>query len=77
MTVVLAAPQAEVVSAHLNVREGPGPTFPIIGTLSKGKIIEIVSRDEDTGWLEISYPEDSDMTGWITDKEPYVHILDS
>ena len=77
MTGVLAALQAEVVSEHLNVREGPGLTSPIIGALNKGQIIEIVSRDENTGWLEISYPEGSDMTGWITDKEPYVHILDS
>jgi multidrug efflux pump subunit AcrA (membrane-fusion protein) len=77
MTGVLAAPQAEVVSEHLNVREGPGLTFPIIGALNKGQIIEIVSRDENTGWLEISYPEGSDISGWITDKEPYVHILDS
>lgn len=51
----------ETASSSLNVREQPGTTARILGTLSKGDRV-IVIRDAGDGWYEIRTVE---LSGYV------------
>jgi multidrug resistance efflux pump len=78
--VVEAGPtvQAEVISAGLNVRTGPGTDHPVMATLLKGDTVRIVETDPETGWLKIELPAGTagqeNQTGWISGHPAYVTI---
>lgn len=50
----------EVSEASINVRSGPGLTYPVITSMKKGDSIEEISRSGD--WIEISV---GGKSGWI------------
>jgi len=52
--------KVKVTTSSLNVREGPGTTYKIIGTLSKGKQAEVYQSKND--WIEIYFGNNG---GWI------------
>jgi beta-lactamase class A len=49
----------------LNVRYGPGIHYPRIGTISKGTTYQVLHRDPELAWLEITYPEFAGGRGWV------------
>lgn len=51
---------AVVNTASLNVRSGPGLTYPVIGSMKRGESVDILSTSND--WLEIRLGA---STGWI------------
>ncbi|GAA0334330.1 SH3 domain-containing protein [Bacillus carboniphilus] len=46
---------------NLNVREGPGLTYGIIGSVQKGESYKVMERKED--WIKISLPKN--RSGWV------------
>jgi SH3 domain-containing protein len=48
----------------VNVREGPGRTFPPIASLSPGTIVQITGRNGDGTWLKVKL--DDGTEGWVS-----------
>ncbi len=72
---VPAAPQAEVVSAGLNIRQGPGINYAVIGTAAAGDRFEVVGQNSEGTWLQIITAGGSQ--GWISGKADYTRLLSS
>ncbi|GAB4418332.1 MAG: hypothetical protein Kow00106_14300 [Anaerolineae bacterium] len=57
-----AGPVARINVNDLNVRAGPGTTYPVLGTLAFGTEVPVTGRIADGTWVAISF---NGMTGWI------------
>lgn len=55
-------PVARVNTAELNVRQGPAPTYPVVGMLFLNDPVEIVGRNADGDWWAIAY---RGGTAWV------------
>jgi hypothetical protein len=55
---------AKTIAAS-TVREGPGTDFAQIAPLPTGQDVEIAGRNGDSSWFQISYPQGSQLKGWI------------
>ena len=53
-----------VLQGQLPVRRAPEVAGPVIGRVTYGQRVTILS--EQAGWLEIVYPLESDGTGWVS-----------
>lgn len=53
---------AKVTGTHVNVRTGPGTTFPVITQVNNGDVVTI--KDSAFGWNRVVLP-DGTTTGWI------------
>lgn len=52
--------QPPIVTAgdsNINVRSGPGTDYDVVGTLSAGQSLEIVGRNSDSSWWQVSAPD--------------------
>lgn len=58
-----AAIQAEVRPDGLNMREGPSPLHPIVGTYKKGDVLTIVARARGNQWVKVQ--SNGGKTGWM------------
>lgn len=47
------------------MRNGPGATYAIIGTIPSGAVVSIVGRNADEAWLQVTYPAGSQLRGWV------------
>jgi uncharacterized protein YgiM (DUF1202 family) len=59
----------------LNVREGPGTSFPSVGTLKRGEkfyVLGEVINDTHNKWLLISQPNNS--FGWVAGDQSHVTV---
>jgi len=63
-TPTLALPRAVIAANALNVREGPGIVYPIIGVVRRGETFVIVGRNG--GWWLISFPSAAGDQGWVS-----------
>jgi fermentation-respiration switch protein FrsA (DUF1100 family) len=63
-------PGAEVQADGLDVRTGPGVAYPSIGQLEAGTEVEIVGRNEEGTWWQVSSPAREEGLGWV----PAEHI---
>lgn len=65
-----AGPQAESQTTNLNVRSGPGQTFPVIQTINPGTRYPIVQRSGQ--WLQIQLPSQKKgwVAGWLVTEHP-------
>jgi uncharacterized protein YgiM (DUF1202 family) len=59
-----------VITAFLNVREGPAPTYRSIGLIKAGEIVAILGRNEDRTWWAIQAP--NGLRGWILNNPAYI-----
>ena len=57
------------VSATTNtttaVRAAPGERTAVRGTLPRGTDVQIDGRTEDSGWMRIIFPRNSELHGWV------------
>jgi hypothetical protein len=53
------------VNLAINVRGGPGTTFPILGGMNMGDQAVPVGRDNSASWFAIPYSAGSDGIGWV------------
>ncbi|MDH5506356.1 MAG: SH3 domain-containing protein [Anaerolineae bacterium] len=56
-------PMAEVTSANVYVREGPGTVYYSVTTLSQGAQVQVIGRNLDGTWFLIQLEDDEQ--GWI------------
>ena len=59
------------INNTVSLRNGPGVTYAILGTISGGTVVSVVGRSEDAGWLQIVPP--SGITGWVL--AAFVNVL--
>lgn len=50
----------------LNVRLGPGTTYPVIGRLPEGATARITGRDPFSAWWQIEYSSSQGDRGWVS-----------
>ena len=54
-----------VTTTDLNVREGPGQSYPVLGLLPVNTQVEVSGQNADGSWWEIVYPPDTPERAWI------------
>lgn len=62
---VTAADIRAVTGNRVNMRGGPGTNFDVVGKLTRGQEVEILS-DPGTGWVKLR-PMDGGSVGWMAD----------
>ena len=67
--------QAEVVADELNEREGPGVDYAVVGTVTKGAVLEVTGVTADGSWLRVTTAGGG--SGWVSGKEAYTRIVGS
>ena len=65
-------PRLVVVVLALNVRSGPGVSYPATGYLNQGDEVVVVGRHTDSGWWQVRLADDD--TGWVSGGSAYVRI---
>jgi uncharacterized protein YraI len=55
---------AVVTSSFLNVRGGPGANFPIVARLSNGAALNLVGRNAESSWAQVTIP--GGAQGWVS-----------
>ncbi len=68
-------PQAEVIVAALNVRQGPGVDYPIVAVAYAGDVFDVVGVNALGDWLKVAAGDDN--LGWISGQNPYTRLLGS
>ncbi|MDP3766830.1 MAG: SH3 domain-containing protein, partial [Dehalococcoidia bacterium] len=53
------------VTRTATMRNGPGFEYAILGTIPNGASVSIVGRNEDASWLQVVYPPNSTLRGWV------------
>ncbi len=66
-------PQAEVIVAALNVRQGPGLDYPPIGAASAGDRFKVIGLDPSGYWLQVVTTAGD--PGWISAQPAYTRLL--
>jgi len=69
------APQAEVIVASLNIRQGPGMGYPVMGVARAGDLFDVVGVNNSGNWLQVVVGDDE--VGWISGQTPYTRLLSS
>ena len=54
----------EITGTRVNMRDGPGTTYPVLARLTIGQKVEVLG-DSGTGWLRLRI-QDGHQTGWIS-----------
>ncbi len=68
-------PICTVLADRLNLRSGPGAeTYPIIGKLVPGTLVNISGRLVDNSWVQIEVRETGD-TGWVYNTPEFIACL--
>jgi uncharacterized protein YraI len=49
-------------------RNGPGPTYVVLGTIPRGAVLAVIGRNKDQSWLQVRYPPNSNLKGWVDAK---------
>ena len=65
---------AEVRVPALNVRQGPGMSFPSVGVLKEGESVNVLGVHPESGWLEIEYAGAPRGAGWVTGNSDFVTV---
>lgn len=71
-TPVVVKPQVQVLAAKISLRSGPSSAYPGVGFLDKGKIVDIVAKNEDATWLQVQI--DEDKTAWLFNDAKNVQV---
>lgn len=58
--------QASVAVVRLNVRGGPGTTFPVIGVVVNGQTVQVLERNEAGDWWKICCLPGTTSEGWVS-----------
>lgn len=58
----VGSPNVTANENDVNIRSGPGTDFDVIGTLPTGESLEIIGRNADSSWWQVSTPNG---IGWI------------
>jgi TolB protein len=61
-----ALPQAVVREGPLNVRTGPGTSYPGLGQLEAGTTVAITGQNEEGTWWQIDYESGAEGAAWVS-----------
>ncbi len=64
-----SAPGAAVnglVTQKVNVRNGPGTTYELLGVLNPNDVVFITGRDPGSQWIQVEFAGAPDGKGWVT-----------
>ena len=53
-------------TVHLNIRSGPGTTYPVLGRLASGQTADVTGVSVDGNWWQIKFAGISNGRGWIS-----------
>ncbi|UCC88857.1 MAG: PD40 domain-containing protein [Anaerolineales bacterium] len=65
-------PQLWVEVEALNVREGPGVSYPVIGLLLQGDQVAVIGHHAASGWWQVQLPDG--RAGWVSGGAAYVRV---
>lgn len=54
-----------VVVPRLNVRQGPGTNFPVVGTVANGETVTVLSRNPVGDWWRVCCASGTSQDGWV------------
>ncbi|MCP4361598.1 MAG: SH3 domain-containing protein [Chloroflexi bacterium] len=57
---------ASITAAHLNVRNGPGVSYPRVGSVDYGNVVSLLGRNLDSSWVIIASA--GAQQGWVNSK---------
>jgi uncharacterized protein YraI len=69
------SPRLTVIIEALNVRSGPGVTYPAFDYLLEGDQVTVLGHDTPSGWWQVQL-EDG-RTGWVSGGAAYVRVSDA
>ncbi|MEZ4675435.1 MAG: SH3 domain-containing protein [Caldilineaceae bacterium] len=56
---------ATVTVVRLNVRQGPGTTYDVLGVVASGQTLRVLARNEAGDWWQICCLPGSNRSGWV------------
>jgi uncharacterized protein YraI len=59
----------------LNVRQGPGTQYDLLGLLPSGASAEIIGRSEDGQWWQIRFDPAGDGVGWVSSDPAFANAI--
>jgi len=68
-----ASPLVEVIVIGLNVRQGPGLAYPVIGTAAAGDEFPVIGLDPNGDWLQVV--TESGEPGWVSAESTYTRLF--
>jgi len=54
-----------ITTVVLNVRQGPGQHYPILGLVPPGTRLRITGKNPEATWWQVVYPDGSEGRGWV------------
>lgn len=66
------SPSLSVIVEALNVRSGPGVTYPALDFLVQGDEVAMIGRHSPSGWWQVQVEDGS--TGWVSGGTAYVQV---
>lgn len=58
-------PRTAKVLTQINVRAGPGQSFPTLGLLEANAIVNPMGRNQNNSWIQILFDKGTDGKGWV------------
>jgi uncharacterized protein YraI len=55
-----------IATANVNIRNGPGTAYPVLGALRTGQSAEVTGVSPDNGWWQIKFAGLEDGRGWLS-----------
>jgi uncharacterized protein YraI len=55
-----------LVIQKINVRNGPGTDYELLGVLNSNDVVFITGKNPDGTWMQIEFANSSDGKGWVT-----------
>ena len=49
----------------MNIRQGPGTNYPVVGSGPAGSTAEVIGRNADNSWVQVEFPPGSGSLAWI------------
>lgn len=71
-TAVISTPRVEIITAGLNVRQGPGVNYPAVATVVQGDVLDITGISANRNWLQIVTPKG--QPGWISAQPEFTRL---
>lgn len=72
-TPATATPLVEVIVAGLNIRQGPGLDYPVIGSAQAGDTFTIIGLAPSGDWLQVVLANGD--SGWLSARSTYTRLL--
>jgi len=66
------SPVLTVLAGALNVRSGPGVTYPAVDVLAQGDEVTIIGQHPASGWWQVALPDGG--SGWVSGGAAYVSV---